>query len=533
MKFRTISIITSVAYVVLSASLNAQTETNGIVNETIPELDIRISESQKFVINNVTYEMPDVIRYLIENNGKIKVLLYEAAMADTDSIAFTSKYMPVLFGSADYIRKYYPEDAQTLYSGDSYLEKSGKVGVQKGFSTGTTLSAGIQQKYVNNYNMNPAYGDVEYFQNGYFFSIEQELLKNIFGYQERKQQKMLDNRKNIILDITEYKISLMSLEAVISAWEYAIAFSDCSNAKLKLDETRKVRSIIKSDVDLGANENYSLNYWNALVASHEISYSKSLQSLKEKERDLKTRFNLETHFDEEFLNGSPGIYAVMTNRPAEINFEQALRMAYENRADYTSALLNVKNAELQMEIVANNALPSLKAGLSVSSVGQRDSSSNAYGDAFPGDRINYDASVAMTFPLYDPKQKTDERNAEFQLEQARINLAETGKEIRNDILNSIDLINTAYDAYQKAKKTRTESEQYYRRFKTHLRSGRFSAADVKNALDMMIDSRQGELRALMYYNIALLQFDTVQNSFLKNNGIEIVKIIENQKHKQK
>lgn len=527
MKVKVLKLIIISFILSVSISLTAQEKNlknNNLSNGSeIEPFSIQTSSTIKFKFDNKDYELGEAISYIIEHNESIAKLIYDAAKADSDYRKFQTKYSPILVIDGELRQKEYPDDAVTAATGTEQTSRSITTSISKTFYTGTTLTAGLEQSFVN--SLDATLGDAKYHQTAFFIKAEQELLKNILGYQDRQTESMLKNNEKIVQELTLYNVSMLSLDAIMSAWEYAIAYSANKNAKLKHKEAIKVRSTVQKNVNLGLNESFYLNYWNSLVASNELQLARTEYSLKEKEREFLLKFNIN---NPETARGS---IAVLANKLPEIDIDKALKTAYLKRADYTQAKLALENAEMSLKIYRNEALPSLKAGLSVTTLGQRDHISESYNDSISTKYPAYEATIRMTIPLDNKEQQTNERDAEIALKQARIELSNVSKEIQKDVLNAIDAMKTTYDVYTKAKRTRIEAEIYYTRLMKNLRRGRFSAADIKDALDGLVDSRHGELQALIQYNASLLQFDIVQNHFFEKYGIDMAEIIKKKKEK--
>jgi hypothetical protein len=49
--------------------------------------------------------------------------------------------------------------------------------------------------------------------------------------------------------------------------------------------------------------------------------------------------------------------------------------------------------------------------------------------------------------------------------------------------------------------------------------------NVKFALDSLVQARQGELEALVQYNVALLQFDLARNEIFDRYNVDVEKYI--------
>lgn len=136
-----------------------------------------------------------------------------------------------------------------------------------------------------------------------------------------------------------------------------IARDHLDNARLMLTETKKVRKIVSDKVSIGLSEKFEINYWNSLVASSKAAVAQAEQNYRKTMRKFLRDIN------------SDGIVTmqekvVLSDILPVINTKEAIT----KRVDYTNALRDLDNAKLTLEIHENNALPSLKGSLAVSSM---------------------------------------------------------------------------------------------------------------------------------------------------------------------
>jgi len=111
------------------------------------------------------------------------------------------------------------------------------------------------------------------------------------------------------------------------------------------------------------------------------------------------------------------------------------------------------------------------------------------------------------------------------MEQARQDIKKYERIVSDDVTSKIENINTTYKLYIKAKEAREQAEIYYSRMSANLRRGRFTASMVREALDALIMSREGELKALVYFNVSLLQFEVAKNQLFETYKIDVEKYI--------
>ena len=126
------------------------------------------------------------------------------------------------------------------------------------------------------------------------------------------------------------------------------------NAELQVRETKKVRDITARNAGYGLADDYTLNMYNSMLAGAEAKMTMARKNYRESLRSFLTTINMDENMD---VTGT----AVFSNKYPAINVEEALKTAYQKRADYQNALLAVENAKLGLKVASNSTLPSLIA----------------------------------------------------------------------------------------------------------------------------------------------------------------------------
>lgn len=497
---------------------------------------VRIADEPAVVISGMTFTIGDAIRKAVESNHDIIAGSYDVAMTDSLYEKYKKKYTLFLNASGGMKYQKNPGAMEFLYGKDSRT-LDGDLSIARMFSSGTTVAAGMKHQFVKTTyptmsipvldgSLNPTgdqllmsgFGSPEYHMPLFFVSVQQELLKNSFGYGERRMKKLLENTAKMQKDAILFQLSMVVTGVIVDYWTVVMKKFELENAGLQLAETRKVRNITAKNVRLGLADSFNLNYYNALVAGAEARVSASKQAYNDALRTFLSTVNLDENMKIDDV-------AVLTDKLPDINMEAAMKAAYAKRADYRNAELNLKNARLELEMYSNEALPSVTAELNVSSLSQRDTVSDAWTDTGAIKYPSYEARLRVSYPLDDREQKINERNARFRLKQARIQLDKSKREVRDEISSRVEQITTSHDLYLKAREARIQSELFYRKMLVSMRRGRLTAATVKNGLDAMVSGREQELQALVYYNVALLQLDVAKNELWENYNIDVEKYI--------
>jgi len=507
---RKIFILISISMASLFFS-SAVAQNNG---KSSPPIEIELADEAAVIIGGFRITLSDAIKKAIENNHDILTGKYDVAMADSDYRKFQSKYSTYFNAEGGITSDEYPE---TLYSkyGKSSKTTFASASLAKSFSTGTTVSAGVGQTFASN---DSGYGATEYSNPVIFASIEQELLKNAFGYNDRKQEEILKNAAQMQKDEIIYNLSLVVVGVIVDYWNVIIYKTSMDNAQMMLRETKRVRRIVAGNVRLGLAEKFELNFWNSRVASSEAA----LANAEQQYRDGLRKFLQSVDMKEEITMQEK---AILSNKLPEINTEEAIKTAYAKRADYLNALRTLDNAKLQLKMYENEALPSLKGSVSVSSMDYNESLGESYTNSTTAKYPSLEAKVALTYPLDDSKQQVNERNAGWMVEQAKTQVSKYERIVKDDVTSKIEKIDTNYRLYLKAKEARIQAAIYYNKMVTNMRRGRFTAASVRDALDSLVDSREQELGLLVAYNASLLEFEVSKNELFETYGIDVEKYI--------
>ncbi|MFW6365804.1 MAG: TolC family protein [Spirochaetota bacterium] len=484
-----------------------------------------------FTIDGRNLSMGEMLNLLLKNNYDLRSQRHDYRMADSDSRKYEQKFAPYVTGEVGAGSTTYPDDLHTS-TGEQKDTWDVTTSIRKAFKTGTTVSGGVGTEYSkttdmplgvspqfdetgNITGMEPVARDMEGYQPSVYLMVEQQLLKNGFGVNDRKMTELLENSADINRESVKAQMSGAAASLIISFWELALARESRTNAQIKLSETIKVRNIVSENVKLGLAENFDLNYYNALVAGARISREQAQQQLEDKRRNIRTMLALDPTVE-------IGETVELHTKLPELDRDQILHLAMTRRSDYRIAQLSLKSARQQIAINENEDLPELKGSASVNTFGYHEEFTDSM--AFGGS--GYEIRMTMTHPLSNPEQDTNLRDARLSLEKAKLSLEKTEREIRDDIESRIQNVNTTFEVYRQARAARIQSRVYYQKMQANLRRGRFTAATVKNGLDAYIDSKQNELQALVGYNIALVQLDIATNMIFEKFGIDVTSYMQ-------
>ncbi len=470
--------------------------------------------------NVITLEQ--AIDLVLRNNLTLQSAKYNVIMSDSDFERFKGRFAPSLNMEGGYANRKSPPTGMSAFTGDKQYQYDASASISKLFSSGTTISAGVKEVFFDANDPGvPGFVPKEpgYHKPSMFVSLQQELLRNAFGRGDRLQKEMLNSAAQIQRAAIINELSGLVVSTLVDYWTITVQKSAVENARLELDSARQVRAIIAQNARYGLGELYDLNQYNALVASAEARLEASAQRHREAVRKLVRTMNMPADTKVE------GVTDLVDALP-RLDEDAAVKTAFEKRVDYRNARLMLENADRELGYHENNALPSLVLSMGLNTLGQDENYSPAMRDTASAKYPSWEARAKLTYPLDDRELKVNLRNAELKRRQAVIDLDRTKLEVRDDVLNSLEQVRLLHSTLGKARTARSESELYYQRLLARFRQGKATAVNLKFALDALVQARQGELEALVQYNVALLGFDLAKNEIFDRYNVDVEKYIQ-------
>ncbi|MBN2159850.1 MAG: TolC family protein [Spirochaetes bacterium] len=489
------------------------------------QMKIELSDEPALVLGSMKITIGQAIEWAVKQNFDMLSVSYDVAMVDSMYNQFQKKFAPVLAAEAGGAYKEFTPSEKS-FAGRNVLKADGSLSIYKNFSSGTTLIAGLSHEYDDFARSKTGSGMLFSGMLGpdnmhkptVFISIQQELLKNAFGINDRQVAKILKNASTMQKEGIVFQLSLVVVGVIGDYWSTVMAKTSLENAELQVRETKKVRDITARNAAYGLADDYTLNLYNSMLAGAEAKMAMIRQKYRMSLREFLTTINVDENME---VSGT----AVFSNKYPSINIEESLKTAYDRRADYKIAQMSLENAKMSVRINENNSLPALTAVINAASIGEQRNFAGAMGEVASVEYPAIEGKLKMTYPIGDKGLYTDERNARFKLKQAQIQLDKYRRKVKDDVMNAVESIESTYRMYQKAMEARKQSELFYKGMLRDLRLGRLNSAIVINGLNALVQSREGELQALVGYNLSLLMYDVARNELFSKYKIDVDKYI--------
>lgn len=473
--------------------------------------------------------MEETIRLVLSNNNTVRLQQLEIMKSDTDLKKEEGKYAPKVDFKSQYYQKEDKLLPSTLFQGTKIQQNTYTAGIEKLFESGTYARIeGSDTRFDSN-----AGEGVMAMANSLFASmaqppmhtgavtlqLQQELMKNSFGYSQRKLYEIARKKSLLQREQLEYQLSNLVVKTMVDYWSLAIAEQEVVTARLLLNNTTNIRNITAQKVGIGLAEGFELNQWNALVSTAEIQVKTSELTRDNLRRDLLRTMNLDPNLK---LTGATSLIETF---PADVDVPADIAYALQNRPDLRAVEKQMEITKLSTDLAENNLLPTVRIGGKYSSRDWGRYPDTAF-SAVPGLRYpETGVEFYVQYPLWDEGARVDARNARIAMRQLMVQKEEIRRQVRDEIVQSVDQMRVAFDSLGKARSALQQTEAFYYGLVTGYQRGRFTAVAVKNALDALVQARQALTRALIQYNISLVRYDMVRNKIFVKYHININDII--------
>lgn len=464
-----------------------------------------------------------VVEYLLRNNLDVKEALLDYKGTTTPLKDFQSRYDWYLFGSGGHSFEKNPNENTRMFQGSSTRITSYAAGIRKMFKSGTSITVsgtGVASNIKGTGSMMMGeqlvtFGGGKGYQHGLQAELEQELLKNFFGRNDRLTEKKLRNIEKMNRQGIKQRLAGLLVEALIGYWTVAVAEQNLKTARENLRSTIDIRNLVARKLRLGLAEREDIMDWGSRVLTGRNNVVRAEKMLFDAKLAVLRTLNLDSGLDIE-------LGQTFKTTPPKVKLEEAMKDAFLKRIDWNNQRIALKNAAIDYRIARQEKMPSLKLKLGL---GSQDYDADYFG-SYNTINEKYSVSLEATYPLGNTKADVKLRTARLNLQKNHVAMESLQMVIRDEIKSVVKQCRVDYDIYKQTKKSREYAQSYYYQVLTKFRRGRYSALQLKMALDQYMAARQAELKSLVDYNITLIKRDLARNVIFENFTIEIDQILK-------
>lgn len=492
--------------------------------------------------------LEDCILKAMKNNLNVAVEVLNPELADISVSRATEDFLPSLsfgYGSQN-----------TNSPSFSFIEAEEKISTEyrdysasifQRIPTGGEFSISLNS-YKNDSNqkflsINPRYSST------LRFNFTQPLLKN-FGFKiSRKEIIIAKNNR----DISESQLKGILMDTIYNVesayWNFVYSIENLKAKRQSLKLAQDLLAKNKREVEVGTFAPIEILSAQTEVASREADILQAEAMVKNNEDFLKTIINLAAE--------EKGVEAdiIPVDKPAfakkEVNLEDALLTALENRPDLQASRIDVQNKEINLSYARNQLLPDLSLRASYWSPGISGTkiiydpldpfgppimtipggSTAALRDAFDFKYKNWFVGLTLSIPLNSFLSRAEYAQARVNLEQSMFRLKNQEQQIFLEIKNAVRGVQTDYKRVHAYKVARELAEKKLEAEEKKLKVGLTTNYVVLQYQRDLAVARSAELQAIIDYNLSLARLDKALGTTLKNKNIRFSEISEDIKRK--
>ncbi|TGN03253.1 TolC family protein [Leptospira dzoumogneensis] len=477
-----------------------------------------------------------LIRYSLENSVQAKMSRLDLENSEYDWEKENGKYNFIGTLTANTQKTNNLPLPQYTLQGREITSNTLSAGLSKVFNTGTTASLTVSDnRYETDAGKRPeqrgtiaqqfAQPSLHFANLG--FTLKQELLKNVFGYQQRRSLE-ISRRSSAARRLDAMNtLSRSVVQSLLSFWNLSLADENLKTAELLVKSVKNVKDITSSKVRMGVAEDYESGQWSSLLISAENQLRQAKLEKDRVRRDLLVSLGKDP---ETKVNFSLVLDDSLPTLGAE---DSETEEAFQHRYDFKSIALQKQNAGTALEISKNGLLPSLYVSGTYNSREYDRNFPQSFDGIGTGRFTQNSAEIKMDYPLGNDTARAEYKNSLTQSRKMDLLLEQTKEQVKTDVRQGLQKISTTYEILEESKKNLSQAEKFYSGILPRYRYGRATSVNVKNALDLVAQARYGLMQAKVNYNSALVQYELSKGTLFRKYGMDAEEVLNQNTGDQK
>ncbi len=482
--------------------------------------------------------LEECITKAMRNNLNVAVEVLNPELADISISLARERFLPTL--SFDYNLEDRDEPSFSLIevAGSVQADYTDWVGrIRQLIPTGADFSISLysyrRESNIKYQTFNPRYTSI------LVFDFTQPLLKN-FGFKMSRREIIVAKNNSEISENQFKRILMDTVYNVESAyWNLVYSLEDLKAKKRSLEWARNFLARNKREVEVGTLAPIEILSAESEVAAREADILQAEAEVWNREDELKTVINLASE------EGGMDVEVMPIDKPGfakkEVNLEEALVMALQNRPDLQGIKADINNRKINVSYAKNQLLPELNLIASYWSPGISGTellydpndplgdpigsvpggAVDSFKDAFKFKFRNWSVRFSLSVPLNTMFSRAQQAQARTELDQARFRLENQEQQVVLEVKSAVRAVQTNYKRMQAYRAARELAEKTLEAEEKRLKVGLTTHYTVLQHQRDLANAISAELRAVIDYNLSLAQLDRVMGVSLKNRNIKL------------
>lgn len=273
-------------------------------------------------------------------------------------------------------------------------------------------------------------------------------------------------------------------------------------AKENLEASQKQLEQVKAQVEVGSRPTVDLYNQESTVANNELTLTQRENNLKMSRLALIRQLQIDPRGNYEFINPQLESNSTISIGLQELNVDELITNALENRSDLKSEMADLRALELQLRQTRYDLIPTISAnaGLSSSYNDQYFGGGVSFHDQFFDQNYTKSIGFSLNIPIFNNWNRMN------QIQTAKINLKNAKLGLENTRLQIIQEVTQAYNdyiSYQKelesTQKALRAAEKSYETQQERYNVGASTLIELSDANANYVQAQADNARAL--YNL--------------------------------
>ena len=460
----------------------------------------------------------DCIAFALKNNSEIKIKRIEPKIKEDDVRIEKSDFEPTLNLDATYGDSKRQSTLSSLFGPSTTTSTTAQfnAGIEGEFITGTKYNLDFKNtKYKSNSSvqvLNP------YYQSDAVVTITQPLLKGAGIIVNKADIIIAQNNKG--KSVEEFKNEVMDIlsKTKIAYYDYIFFIRRHKIASIYLDWTRQLLDIVKARYAKGEASSVDVIELESAVAEREKDLVFYESALKKSEDELKFITNLVD--DENLWNAEiePIDQPELLIQKADL--VKSLEDAFQYRPDYIAKKIELKSKDIKVQVAKNALFPTVDLVGSLGLNGLGDKYREALNKIDDRDYRDWSVGVEISIP-WGGGDRADFNKKKLEKMQELLALKRLEQNIILDVRDKVREIDIQYRQVEATKLVVEKQTENYAAQEKRYKAGELNTHDLLDYRFRLELAKLQHLKALIDYNIALINLDKAQGLTLVKNDITL------------
>lgn len=460
----------------------------------------------------------DCVAFALKNNSEIKIKRITPKIKEDDVKIAKADFEPTLKLGTSYKDNKEQSSSSTLSSPavSTSTKADFNAGIKGKMITGTEYDISFDN---TKYKSNASYQVINpYYDSGAVVTITQPLLKGAGIIVNRADIIIAQNNKGKSLE--EFKDETMTIlsKTKTAYFNYIYFIRRHKIAQIFLDWTKQLLNITNARYAKGLASSVDLLEIESAVAEREKELIVFESSLKKAEDELKLITNLVD--DPKLWNAE----IVPIDQPEisveKVNLVESLESAFQYRPDYISKNIELKSKDIKIKVAKNNTYPTvdLVGSFGLNGLGNKYKEALRYVD----DRDYRDWSVGVKVSMpWGGGDRADLDKKKLEKMQALLELKRLEQNIILEVRDKVRVVDIQYRQVEAAKLLEEKQNKNYKAQEERYKAGQLSTHDLLDYRFRLAMAELDYIKALIDYNVALIELDKAQGLTLVKNDIKL------------